>query len=377
MAGPVEVRPLAGRDDEKAFLELPYRLHAGHPHWVPPLRMAERELMDTGKNPFFEHAAMERYLAWRGDEVVGRVAAIDNARHNELHQDNVAFFGFFEAEDEPTAVALLDTAANWARRRGRDRLRGPANPSMNDTCGLLVEGFDEAPYLLMPYNRPEYPGWVEAAGFAKAKDLWAWDVELADHAFTERVERILGRIRDRIRPEPVIRPLNTRDYWTDAATMRRLFSAAWSENWGFVPPTPEEFHHAAREMRQILYPQMALFMEVEDVPIAFSVTLPDINQILATMGGRLRPLGILKLLLRRRFTDQGRMLLLGVDPAWRNKGLELVLIAESIAYARDVLGWQRGECSWTLEDNAGVNKAIEAIGGVHYKTYRMYDKPLA
>lgn len=370
----VSVRPVAGARERRQFIELPYRLYAADSNWVPPLRIAEKELLDERKNPFFAHAQMERFLAWRGNQCVGRIAAIDNRRHNEVQRDNIAFFGFFEAEDAIAGSALLAAAEQWARDRGRDALRGPASPSMNDVCGMLVEGFDGPPLLMMPYNPTTYPTWVEQSGYAKAKDLYAWWFDIRT-GVNERATRILERMRRRMDPFPTIRSMSKKDYERDATIVWKIFSAAWKHNWGFVAPTEAEFQHAAREMKMILDWDLALIMELEGEPVAFCITLPDINQVLRTMNGRLLPFGIFKLLRKKRIINQSRLLLLGVLPEHRHKGLELPLIARSIEVARD-RGWIGGECSWTIEDNDSINKAIRLVGGEQYRRYRMYQKPL-
>ncbi|NKB87311.1 MAG: N-acetyltransferase [Acidobacteria bacterium] len=369
----VTVRAVAPRD-EKTFMRLPERLYAGDPHWVPPLWMAEKERLSAKKNPFLARVAHQKMVAWRGNEPVGRIMAIDDPRHNEIHGDNLAFFGFFEALDSEVAAALLHAAEEWARERGRDVLRGPANPSLNDTCGLLVWGFDDDPMMMMPYNPATYPEWVEAAGYTKAKDLYAWTMDLTK-GVNPRSQKILERMEKRLDPAPVVRDLRKETFKEDIFTVREIFIACWQDNWGFVPPTKEEFWHAAKDMKLILDWQLAKMMEIDGKPVAFSLSLSDLHQVYKLIGGRLLPFGFMKLLRRHRYMDRGRMLLLGVLPEHRNKGLELRLITESMA-ATQTVGWKTGESSWTLEDNAGVAKAIQIVGGWHYKTYRLYDKPL-
>lgn len=370
----VAVRPVDGARERRQFIELPYRLYAGDRFWVPPLRIAEKELLDTRKNPFFASADMQLFLAWRGGVCVGRVAAIDNRRHNQVHAQNVAFFGFFEAADAAAAGALLGVAEQWARDRGRDALRGPVSPSMNDVAGMLVEGFDGSPVLMMAYNPECYPRWVEGAGYAKAKDLCAWWFDIRT-GINERASKILDRMRRRIDPFPTIRSMRKSDFKKDATTIWQIFSAAWKDNWGFVAPTEEEFQHAVKEMKMILDWDLALIMEQHGEPIAFCLTLPDINQVLRRMNGRLLPFGIFHLLRRKAYINQVRLLLLGVLPEHRNKGLELPLIAHSIEVVRS-RGWVGGECSWTLEDNEAIAKAIRLVGGEQYRRYRIYEKPL-
>jgi len=369
----ISVMPVSGRE-HGVFARLPEALYLGDPHWVPPLMMAEKDRLSAKANPFLARVAHQKFIAWRDGEPVGRVMAVDDPRHNEIHGDNLAFFGFFEAADGEVASELLETAEEWARNRGRDALRGPANPSLNDTCGLLVDGFDDDPMMMMPYNPSVYAEWIEAAGYAKAKDLFAWILDLT-RGVNERSQRILRRMDQRLDPAPVVRQLSKATFKEDMFIVRDIFIKCWSENWGFVPPTEEEFWHSAKDMKLILDWNMALMMEIEGKPVAFSLSLSDLHQVYKRIGGRLFPFGLLKLLRRRRYMNRGRMVLLGVLPEHRNKGLELRLIADAIENSATI-GWQTGECSWTLEDNDGVSKAIRLVGGEHYKTYRIYEKPL-
>ncbi len=372
--GSVSVRPVSGRE-EKVFLRLPEDLYRGDPHWVPPLWLAEADRLNPRKNPFLARVPHQKFLAWREGKPVGRIMAIDDDRHNEIHGDNLAFFGFFEAADEEVTTALFEAAEAWAKARGRDALRGPANPSLNDTAGLLVWGFDDDPMMMMPYNPESYAGWIESSGYAKVKDLYAWTMDLKP-GVNARSRRIVDRIEKKMQPRPVIRQLNRKSFREDIFTVRDIFVKCWSDNWGFVPPTEEEFWHAAKDMKLILDWGMALMMELDGKPVAFSLSLSDLHQVYKLIGGRLLPFGFIKLLRRRRYMNRGRMLLLGVLPEHRNKGLELALITKSMENSAEI-GWETGESSWTLEDNEGVAKAIKIVGGWHYKTYRLYEKPLS
>jgi len=369
----ISVRPVTGRE-HRVFLRLPEALYLGDPHWVPPLMVAEKERLSAKKNPFLARVDHQKFLAWREGKPVGRVMAIDDPRHNEIHGDNLAFFGFFEAAAGDVAAALLVAAEEWARNRGRDALRGPANPSLNDTCGLLVDGFDDDPMMMMPYNPKVYVEWIEGAGYAKAKDLYAWTMDLTQ-GVNERSLRILERLEKRLDPAPVVRQLSKANFKAEILTIRDIFIKCWCDNWGFVPPTEEEFWHSAKDMKLILDWNLALMMEIEGEPVAFSLSLSDFHQVYKRIGGRLLPFGFVKLLRRRRYINRGRMVLLGVLPEHRNKGLELRLIADAMA-ASQTIGWETGESSWTLEDNEGVAKAIRIVGGWHYKTYRIYERSL-
>jgi hypothetical protein len=369
----VAVAPVVGRRDFSRFIAYPYERHARDPRWIPPLRIGERERLDPRKNPFFEHAEVKLFLARRGDLVVGRIGAIDDRLHNETHRDNVAMFGFFEAADGEAARALLETAERWAMARGRGHLRGPINPSLNDHAGLLIDGFDTDPMLLMPHNPPEYATFIEAAGYAKVKDLFAWICELGPEP-PPIVTRLTQRMRESGRF--VVRPMDAAAFAREAARVRQLYCSAWERNWGFVPPTEAEFNRIARELKPIVDPRCALAVEADGRLIACVIGIPDINQALKGTNGKLFPHGLIRLLGRRRYINQARVLLLGVDPEYRSPGLYPLLLH---GLHQHTLGgpYQRLELSWVLEDNRNINKLAEQSGARRYKTYRLYQKALA
>jgi hypothetical protein len=368
-----DVRPVQGRREIRRFVDYMYERNAGDPHWVPPLRLGEHERIDAKKNPFFAHAEMELLLAWRGDRVVGRIAAIDDRLHRETHHDHVAMFGFFEAEDADAAGALLAAVETWARARGRAHVRGPISPALNDMCGLLVDGFDTDPMLLMPHNPPEYAGFIERAGYQKVKDLFAWLYDL-DRGVPPLMARIAERRRQTL--AITVRQINMKEFAREIERLRELYTSAWERNWGFVAPTTEEFGHMAREMKPIFEPRCAVVAEAAGRLVACAVALPDINQALRGTNGRLFPLGLIKLLTRRRYIDQVRLLLLGIDPEYRTTGLYPVLIAE--LHRQSIGGpYRRAEFSWVLEDNRDINQPAEDAGARRYKTYRIFQKALA
>jgi hypothetical protein len=368
-----DIRRVDRRRDFRRFIDYAYVRNAADPHWVPPLRLAERERLTPSKNPFFEHADVELLLAVRGDRVVGRVAAIDDRLHNQTHGDNVAMFGFFEAEDEDAAIALLGAAEEWARARGRAAMRGPINPSLNESAGLLIDGFETDPVLMMPHNPPVYARHLEAAGYAKVKDLfaWIWDVQRDTPA---AVAKLAARLRDK--HGITVRRLNLEEFTREVERLRAIYCAAWDRNWGFVPPTPAEFRRLATELKPIFDPRCALVAEAGGEMVACLVSVPDINQALKGTAGRLLPLGIPRLLLRNRYITQVRLLLLGVDARYRAFGIYPLLLND---WHRQLRGSQyaRAEFSWVLEDNRDVNQPAEMAGARHYKTYRIYQKRLA
>ncbi len=373
MTDALSVDPVRVRSDFSRFIDYAYERNAGDPHWIPPLRIGERERLNPRKNPFFEHAEVALFLARRDRRIVGRIGAIDDRMHNATHRENLAMFGFFEAADGEAAAALMRAAEQWAAARGRTRVRGPINPSLNDNGGLLVEGFDTDPAILMPHNPPEYGAYIEAAGYRKVKDLYAWLYEIgADPppAFT----RLAQRLRDRLRI--AVRPVNLKEFTREAERLRQLYCSAWEKNWGFVPPTETEFRRIAHEMKPIFDPRCAVCAEVDGRMVACAIAIPDVNQALRGTGGRLFPLGLLKLLTRRRYIDQIRLLLLGIEAAYRTSGLYPLLIFE---LHRQLQGgpYKRAELSWVLEDNHDINQPAEQVGARRYKRYRIYEKAIA
>jgi GNAT superfamily N-acetyltransferase len=370
--GTTEVRAAGSRADIRRFIRYPFIRYRDDPHWVPPLLMVEREQFDPRKNPFFEHARMNLFVAERGGEVVGRVAVIDDDNHNETHGDNLLFFGFFEAKDEEAAGALFARVEGRARELGREAVRGPVNPSMNHSAGMLIDAFDSDPYVMMPYNPPEYPRYVEAAGYRKVKDLYAWTFE---HDWeVKKIGRLAERVRKRNKAL-VVRSVEMKRWDEELARVKDLYNRAWVRNWGFVRYTEAEFDQLAREFKMILDPELVALAEVDGELAGITVLIPDANQVFKKMRGRLLPFGVFHLLRRNRIMDRVRLPILGVAPEHRNKGLELLMIHE--LYGRAMAkGYRACEASWTLEDNRAMNHVIEAGGAKHYKTYRIYEKDL-
>jgi hypothetical protein len=366
------VRAVATGRDRSRFIGYPYARYRHDPLWRPPLRLAERERLSPAHNPFFDHADHALWLAWRDGTVVGRIAAFDDRLHRETHGENLAALGFFEPDDTEAAGALFGAAETWARSRGRAALRGPLNPSLNESAGLLVDGFDTPPMLLMPHNPPEYGAWIEACGYTKAKDLYAWLYAL-DRPIAPVVAKLAERVREKERLE--VRPLRLDEFAREVERLRVVYCGAWERNWGFVAPTPREFERLARELKPIFDPRGAVCAEVNGRLVACAITVPDINQALRGTGGRLLPLGLPRLLARRWIVDQARLLLLGVLPEYRALGLYPVLLHALHAQVRPV--YRRVEFSWVLEDNRDINQPAEMAGARRYKTYRLYEKALA
>lgn len=372
--GGLRVTQVESASERRKFVEVPYRLYARTSPWVPPLRRDERRRLSARHNPFYAHAELRLWLAYRNGAVVGRIAAIDDRLHNETHQERVTWFGFFEATDGDTASALLLAVEAHAAGQEHAVVRGPANPSLHDSAGLLIDGFEDPPYLLMPYNPPSYPVFVERAGFRKVKDLLAWDIDLRQ-PLGDRITKLGTRLQARRHVNVRAVDTSPSGFSRDLHSLKLIYRSAWRDNWGFVPPTDAEIEQLARELKPVIDPEVALFVEVDGAVVGCALALPDVNQVLKRMNGRLTPISLVHFLRRRTIITRGRVLLLGVLPAYQRLGLYPLLIAELHRRGR-ARGYTRAELSWTLEDNVLVNAGIAAAGGRLHKTYRLYEKPV-
>ncbi len=368
----MEIAPVSNGRDLERFIAFPYDHYRGHPLWVPQLRMDVRTLLSPAKNPFFQHAEAQYFLARSNGHTVGRIAAIKNDAHNQTWNDKVGFYGFFESiDDQAVAGALWDAAATWLRARGFDTMRGPMSPSVNDECGLLVEGFDTPPTLMMPHNPPYYIGLHDRYGFVKAKDLIAYEGE--GDGPPERIVKVAKRVAERA--GVTLRGLNMKRFTQEVDLVKALYNKAWEKNWGFVPLTEAEIDHLAKQLKPIVVPDLVVFAERAGDVIGFGVALPDLNVALKhNPSGRLFP-GILKVLWHSRKLHRARVLLLGVIPEFRGRGID-ALMYDWIWTHGATLGFKWGEGGWILEDNAPMNNGALALGFKPYKTYRVYDKAL-
>ncbi len=372
----MRVRTARDPADLRRFIALPYRLHARDPIWVPPLRRDVATMLARTKNPFFEHGEAEYFLAERGGEVVGRIAAIENRLHNETHGDRVGFFGFFESvDDRGVADALFEAAAGWLRARRLDTVRGPASFSVNDECGLLVQGFETPPTVMMPHNPRYYVGLVEGAGFTKAKDLLCFEGREPVGDAAARVTRASELVRERY--GITLRSLDLRHFHAEVDRIKRLYNAGWEKNWGFVPMTERELDHLAEQFRPVVVPDLVHFAEREGRVIAFAICLPDLNVALrANRSGALLP-GALRIFFRLKTRRIGRLrvLLLGILPEFRGKGVDAAFYHRIWKMAKaNNIHW--GEAGWILEDNTAMIAGMVKLGWTHYKTYRLYDRPV-
>ncbi len=375
--GEIAVSPVVTPGEKREFIEFQYEANRPFPAFVPPLVMDRKDVLNPKKNPWFAFGIAQLFLARLHGKVVGRIAAIEDPRYNAFHGVRYAWFGFFECvEDARVASALLKTVEDWARVRGLSEVLGPANFSSNTDWGMLVDSFDRAPLMLMPYNPPYYPALVEACGFTKSKDLWAWDIDLAAPP-PEKVVRVARKMQER--EGIAIRRVNLKDWPNEVRRFREIYNAAWEKNWGFVPTTEREFAHMGKDLKLVVKPELAFVAEVESQPVAFSLTLPDANPAFKKANGYLTtlglPIGLVRMLLELRRFKGGRLMALGVRREFRRRGLDSLLVLETFLAAQR-LGLQYAEVSWTLEDNDMVNRVIEVFGGKRSKTYRIYGKHL-
>jgi GNAT superfamily N-acetyltransferase len=368
--GGVEIVPVDGKQRLKDFIEFQYTLYKNDPLFVPQPRLAMHDLLNREKHPFYKNSDVEFFLARKNGEIVGRIAAIFDRAHNQFHQEKAGFFGFFESvNDQDVAAALLARARDWTRAKGAACLRGPMNPSTNYESGALIEGFDLSPMVMMTYNPRYYPALFEAAGLRKAKDLLAY-CSHAQNIEMDKIERVAERA---LKQNGVtIRPINMKDFAGEVGRVWKVYCAAWSKNWGFVPMSKEEFELMGKDMKMILKPELVLIGEKNGETVGFALALPDVNQALKPAGGHLFPLGLLKILYYQRLVKSVRVVALGVVEEFRTTGLGAAFYAMLVRNARK-LGYGPCEMSWILEDNVLMNRSLELMGAKRYKTYRIYE----
>jgi hypothetical protein len=374
----VEVRPVAGKRDLMSFIKLPWRLYRNEPHWVPPLVSERKKFLDREKNPFFEHADAEFFLAWRDGRPVGRISAHVDRNFNEFQGNEWGLFGFFEAENDPEiADGLLKAAEAWLRERGRDRMVGPMDFTTNDECGLLVEGYDRDPLILQGWHHPYYRELLDGWGLAKAMDLYMWELRLDKVEDKGGFHPFIYAAAEKVTGEHgvTIRHMRKRDFEAELGRFLEVYNAAWERNWGFVPLTEKEVRHYAKDLKPILDERWTWIAERDGEVLGAALSLPDINICLAHMNGRLLPVGWAKFLYWRRKIDRIRVFALGVKPEHQDLGIAANFYVEHLANAdRKAIWW--GEMGWILETNEAMNRAMEGMGGKIVKRYRIFEKPL-
>ena len=367
----VRVQPVKSGTDLDRFLKLPFRLYRDDPNWVPPLISDLKNTLTTGRNPFWNHAERELFLAMRDGTAVGRIAAIVDRNYNEYHQSKLAFFGYFETENDPeVAGAILDAVSGFARARGLTNVYGPANPSLNDEVAMLIEPFDSPPMVKSSYNPAYYPKLVEGAGFTKVKDFYAFGMD-ADQPIPEKFERVVKGLR--ARPEITIQHPDLKNLKPALDLVKQVYNDAWSKNWDFAPMTDEEMDDLARQLKPLIVPDFIFIVLCKGEIAAMSIGLPDYNQVLKKMSGRLFPFGWLTFLTQRGRINQARLWTLGVMHKFRHQGFDALLYYESLLAARKH-GYKHGELSMILEDNVPIIRPITNLGARIVKTYRVYQR---
>ncbi len=362
------------KKERKQFINFPYEHYQDDEHWIAPLKMEQKKLIDTDKNPFYENGDIALFLAEQDGEICGRIAAIQDRRYNKHHGNKTGFFGFFECiNDQSVANLLFKVASDWLKQRGHTDVLGPANSSMMDEIGILVDGFEYEPSFMMPYHKPYYDDLITNAGFEKEMDMYAFRVTQATVTL-DRIYRAEEIVRRRL-PKLKIREIDTKNLDEEVEIVRNIFNQAWSQNWGFIPLSKEELEVLAKDLKLILDPKVAHVAEIDGEPVAFSIALPDLNQALKHTDGTLFPTGIFKLLWHRRNIDQIRTALMGVVPEYQGKGIDALLHKEAIINGREV-GYNSSELSWVLESNKNMIRVAEKLGASIEKTYRMYCKDL-
>lgn len=375
----LRLEPVAGKAGLKAFVGLTRTIYADDPHWVQPLTFERLDHLNQAKNPFLRAIDVRYWIAYRGAEPVGRVSAQVNQRHLDRHGDATGHFGFLEAVDDPEVFAILMGAAEgWLRDRGMARVAGPFSLSINDESGLLVEGFDTPPSMMMGHGRAYYRERLEALGYAKAKDLIAYDVD-ASHPWPEATQKLIARVM--AMPGVRIRTLDMRRYREEIGTICRIFNDAWADNWGFIPFGEDEAAYLAKSIRPLVTADSFAIGEIDGEPVGMTVTLPNLNEAIAGLDGRLLPFGWLQLLWRLKVTGvtSGRMPLMGIAKRLHgtSRGAAIALgMIERIRRHYSRLGYRHGELSWVLEDNRSVQAVIGATEAVPYKRYRIFEKAL-
>lgn len=372
----IAVSIVRSKKERDVFIKFPWRIYRNDPAWVPPLIIERRQFLDRDKHAFYRHGDAALFLARRQGDIVGRIMASDDPNYNALHKTNFGCFGLFESiDDADVARTLFDAAANWLRGRGRSEMMGPIDYSTNYVCGLLIDGFEHSPTLLTAHNPPYYARLIEACGFQKEVDWYAWWFD-PKNAPVSRLRRLVDARARKTRVK--IRPFNIGDLAGESQRLAVVFNQAWENNWGFVPFTRAEAEQMAKEMRPIIDPSMTLIAEIDNAPVGFVICVPDMNVALKRINGRLTrfglPIGLIQLLWLRRKIRKARFVALGVLEKFRRAGIAEMLVLQVLEE-----GASRGftaELSMTLEDNVMVNRFIEAVGATRYKTYRIYRRPI-
>ena len=373
MAG-IEIIAVEGGAELKEFIDLPWMIYAGYPNWVPPLKKEVLRMLDPHRHPFWEFSERVLFLARRGSEPVGRIAGIIDHHNNEFHNEKMGVWGFFECADDPeAAAALFSSVETWVRSKGMTFMRGPLSPSTNYEVGLLIEGFNYPPALMMAYTPPYYPGLVESCGFTKEKDLLAFLID-GDYRLPDWMDRLAEKIAKKKGVH--IRLFRPKEEDAEFALIREIYNDSWAGNWGFVPLSDNEMKDIQKNVMEFTDPDLAFFIYYEDKPAAVCVIFPDMNPLLKRLNGRIGLTGVLKFLMYRHKIRGLRCLMFGVKEEYRQLGIPMLAFHHIYEIARKQKKYQNLEMGWTLEDNESINSLVEEAGAKRYKKYRIFRKSL-
>lgn len=374
----IEIKQHEPGEDLEAFIQVPYEVYRDDPTWVAPLQMEIRDRLTPKKNPFFEHAEVALFTAWKDGKLAGRISAQVDHEHLRIHRDDAGFFGFFDTiDDQEVASALVEAASHWLAERGMKRLRGPFSLSINEETGMLVEGFDSPPTIMSPHHRPYQGTLAEGAGLRKVKDCYGWKYLVVPAP--ARAQRALDAMNSL--PEVSFRSVKPRKIKTEVHDILGVFNDAWKHNWGFVPATDAEAKKMAADLQLILDKELSFFAEIDGRPVGICICLPNLNEVIRDFDGKLSPVNVAKLIwrLKIRRPKSGRLMLLGIRTELRGKKryapLAMAIIAELVRRGLHE-GYEWAELGWTLEDNRLINAAIRSMGATIYKRYRLFEKPI-
>jgi GNAT superfamily N-acetyltransferase len=373
----IQVSQVRSRSERNAFIRFPWRVYANDPAWVPPLIIERKAFFDRRRHPFYRHGDAALFLAQQDGQIVGRIMASDDPHYNAVHNSNVGCFGQLDCvDDREVAAALFDAASRWLRQKGRTEMMGPIDYSTNYMCGLLIDGFEHPPTVLTAHNPPYYAELIEAQGFAKTMDFYAWWFSDPSKA-AARLRKLASKLQGRTRF--TIRRGDLRNLALEGERLRQIYNDAWKDNWGFVPFTKAEFEHLTKEMKPLLRPDFTAIAEIDGEPAGFVIGLPDINVVLQKIDGRLTtwgiPIGLVKLLYHKSRLKKARLIAMGVRPQFRRLGVAEMLVLRVMEEGMVKAGFA-AELSMTLESNLMINRFIERIGAPRYKTYRIYSRHL-
>lgn len=368
------VKEVSNKKQRRHFLMFPWKVYKDYPCWVPPLLSDVSFCLDEKKNPFYQHAQHKLFLAYDRDEVVGRIVGIIDENNNQYHREKVGFFGFFECLPRfEIAKALLDAVKDWIKSQGMNTMRGPVNPSMNETCAFLVSGFDDPPYFMMSYNPPYYPKFMEKYGLKKKKDLLAYEIDLPSPfmakliPLAKKIEKKYSHIK--------VRSINIKHWREELEKIQEIYNNAWSENWGFVPMTEAEINVMAKRLKPLIIPELVFLAEIRNEPVGFAMFFPDYYQILRHFNGRLPPWGWLKILWLKRHINRIRVMTMGIKKHYRNIGIP-ILFSYHAGKVLENAPYRRLEFSWILEDNLPAIRTVKLTGAKMSKVYRIYEQPI-